>query len=260
MKSKHYIHFFSLLAVLLVYSCKNKPEAEQPTETEVADGQVNLRMDTQWGNDEFVIEQVYTDTYGNRIRVDQFLSYISQIFLVKDDGTEILLKDFYLANFENDLSLDFTVPAGHYSGLKLGLGIPASYNKHEDPAQYPSSHPLSVAGSQGMFWYWNTGYIFTKFEGKIDTTGTPDAELLDSFLFHIGDDPYYRELQFTALDLQVPANGQSQIALTIQVDQILAPVAGSSLDLATNAVTHTSEQDVLATTFFDNYAASIVVE
>jgi hypothetical protein len=48
--------------------------------------------------------------------------------------------------------------------------------------------------------------------------------------------------------------------LRIFVDQILAPAAGSSLDLATNAVTHTSEQDVLATTFFDNYAAAIVVE
>jgi hypothetical protein len=260
MKSTRYILIAFTACTLWLSACKNTVTQEDP-ETEVpSSGQFNLRMDAKWGNEDFVIEQVYLDTYGNRIRVDQFLSYVSQIILIHENGSEVLLKDFYLANFENDVELPFDVPSGRYTGLKLGLGIPAAYNKHEDPAQYPSSHPLSVAGSQGMFWYWNTGYIFTKFEGKIDTTGTPDAELLDSFLFHIGDDPYYRELEFTDLNVTVPANGTIDMQLHILVDQILAPVAGSSLDLATNAVTHTSEQDVLATTFFDNYAASIVVE
>jgi len=251
---------FSLVLSLFTVACKNDPTTEDPIDVIAGSGQVSLKMDAKWGNEDFVVEQVYLDSYANRIRVDQFLSYISQVILMKSDGSEVLLKDFYLANFENDVQLDFDVPAGHYTGLKLGLGIPITHNKHQDPAQYPSSHPLSVAGSQGMFWYWNTGYIFTKFEGKIDTTGTDGAELLDSFLFHIGDDPYYRQLEFNDLDITVNNNGSTSLQLSIFVDQILAPVAGSSLDLATNAVTHTSDADVLATSFFDNYAAAITLE
>jgi hypothetical protein len=256
-------HCFYLLSIGIIstfVACKNDVAQEAAVSTGVVNGTVRLGMDAKWGNEDFVIEQVYFDDYNNRIRVDQFLSYISHIKLTQSDGQEVLLQDFYLANFENDLQLDFSIPPGTYTGLKFGLGIPSTDNKHQDPAQYPSSHPLSVAGSQGMFWYWNTGYIFTKFEGKIDTTGTDGAELLDAFLFHIGDDPYYRELEFNDLQLVVTSNGTANLQLQIFVDQILSPVAGSSLDLATNAVTHTSDQDVLATTFFDNYASAITVE
>lgn len=257
----------SLLSLILaccmaiaVVGCRDKNTIDETPEETVTTGQLTLRMNAKWGTENFVIEEVYNDTYGNRIRVDQFLSYLSQIRLVRVDGSEVMLKDFTLADFERDITLTFNVPVGNYVGLKMGLGVPEAYNKDVDPAQYPSSHPLSVAGSQGMFWYWNTGYIFTKFEGKIDTTGTPDAELLDSFLFHIGDDPYYRELNFTDRDIRITSSGEAALQLNIFVDQILAPASGASIDLATDAVTHTSEQDVLANAFFDNYAAAITLE
>lgn len=260
MKSTLFTLGWAFCLAFAMVGCKDENTVEEKPEDTATSGTLTLGMDAKWGNEDFVVEQVYFDTYGNRIRVDKFMSYISEIHLVRADGSEVLLKDFYLADFENDVNLNYTVPSGNYVGLKLGLGVPSAYNKHEDPAQYPSSHPLSVAGSQGMFWYWNTGYIFTKFEGKIDTTGTPGAELLDSFLFHIGDDPYYRELSFTGLNLNVAPNSPASLQLNIFVDQILAPASGTSIDLATNAVTHTSELDVLATSFFDNYAAAIAVE
>ena len=79
MKSARYFIMACAALTLLLSACKNTATQEDP-ETEVATGQFNLRMDAKWGNEDFVIEQVYLDTYGNRIRVDQFLSYVSQIF------------------------------------------------------------------------------------------------------------------------------------------------------------------------------------
>lgn len=260
MKSTLFSIGWAVMMAVTIVSCKDKNTTEETPEETVTKGQFTLSMDAKWGNEDFVIEQVYVDSYGNRIRVDKFMSYLAQMSLVRADGSEVLLKDFMLADFERDLDLDFEVPVGNYVGLKMGLGVPEAYNKNVDPAQYPSSHPLSVAGSQGMFWYWSTGYIFTKFEGKIDTTGTPDAELLDAFLFHIGDDPYYRVVNFSDLNIQVNTSTAAALQLNIFVDQILVPASGTSIDLATNAVTHTSEQDVLANSFFDNYAAAIAVE
>src|SRR5690606_27283460 len=127
-------------------------------------------------------------------------SYISSLALKKADGTEVLLKDYYLANFTDDIVFDFTVPKGDYVGLGFLLGVPENVNTDTDPAQYPHTHPLSVAGSQGMFWSWMTGYIFTKFEGRADTTGTIGEPVLYPFSYHTGNDDYSRYVAFESFD------------------------------------------------------------
>ncbi|MBL7943737.1 MAG: hypothetical protein JNM00_13270 [Flavobacteriales bacterium] len=244
----------SVLAVFMLAAC---------TESTVDPGPTSLVLDfnTKWHSEDFHIEQVYTDQFGNRLRVDNFKSYVTMVKLIKQDGSEVLLKDFSLFDFENDnrIIVDAIEP-GTYTGLQFDLGVPHEYNKNQDPAQYPNDHPLSVAGSQGMFWHWNTGYIFVKFEGKADTTGTEGADLLHSFSFHVGDDPFLRVYQNFDTPIVIEKEQTTTVAVNIAVDHILGTGGSEDIDLATDAITHTSGNTELAEKFMNNFVASISIE
>lgn len=249
----------AVAAFMFMTGCRNTEETPAPEE--VADNtKIEISFNNLWEGASFNLQQVYYDNFGNRIRVDNFKSYISMLSLVKSDGSEVLLHDFYLMDFLNDNTYTFNVEAGDYDGLRFGIGVPHEYNKDQDPAQYPNSHPLSVAGSQGMFWHWNTGYIFVKFEGKADTTGTEGAELLHSFSFHVGDDPFFRTFEQLDTPIHVEPGLTTSFNVNIHVDQILATGGADDIDLATDAITHTSGNSELAETFMNNFKASITVE
>ena len=91
---KKSVVFLSLaIFSLLIASCDPKePEEVKPAV-------LTVKIDSKWGSDPFEVQQVYTDSYGNRVRVDNFQSYISMLTLIKNDGSEVLLKDFHLQNF-----------------------------------------------------------------------------------------------------------------------------------------------------------------
>jgi hypothetical protein len=247
---------FLCVAVLsiILWSCKDEPEQPLTTTAEV-----KVSFKALWENEPFVMQQVYRDDFGNRIRADKLMNYIAFVKLVAEDGSETELKDFLLVDFSENNEFTGTLPKGKYTQLKFGIGVPRHYNKDQDPAQYPSSSPLSVAGSQGMFWVWNTGYIFAKFEGKCDTTGTDGAELLSPIAIHAGDDISYRE--FASVPFVLDLNtGSKAVKVNLHVDQIFSPVNGNDVDLAQDAITHTSTNAQLAADYMDNYRAALTVD
>jgi hypothetical protein len=247
------IRFFILmLVVVVVQGCKNEPEVKNPAT-------VNVIFKTSWLGGDFAVEQVYFDAFGNRVRIDKLDSYYSMLTLVKDDGSELVLRDFLRLNHANENKLSFLVPDGTYTKLKFGIGIPRDYNKDQDPAQYPNSNPLSVAGSQGMFWNWNTGYIFSKMEGKADTTGTDGTPLLLPVAIHAGDDSSFREVESDEFAIQMEAGVTKDIIIDIRMDRILGYGNNNGIDVASEAITHTSTNPVLADKFMNNFKEAIVI-
>lgn len=239
-------------ALIFFQSCKNEPEEKNPAT-------VNVVFKTTWQGENFVMEEVYVDAFENRVRIDKFDSYYALLTLVKDDGSELVLRDFLRLNHATEHKLAFVVPDGVYTRFKFGIGIPRDFNKDQDPAQYPSSSPLSVAGSQGMFWSWNTGYIFSKLEGKADTTGTDGAALLTPVAIHSGDDSSYRELQSSEFSLKMEAGIAKDIVIDIRMDKILGHGNTNGIDIATEAITHTSTNPELAEKFMNNFKDAIVI-
>jgi hypothetical protein len=246
---------FSLLVMFLVvsfFSCKNEPEEKLPATVKVV-------FKTTWQGQDFALEQVYLDAFNNRVRIDKFSSYYSWLTLVKDDGSELRLRDFMLLNHSGDNALEFVVPDGNYTKLRFGVGIPRDYNKDQDPAQYPSSSPLSVAGSAGMFWSWNTGYIFSKIEGKCDTTGTDGVALLSPVAIHAGDDSSYRDVASSEFNMKMEAGVLKEIVIDIRMDFIFGFGNDNGIDIAQEAITHTSTNPELAQKFMDNFVEAIVI-
>jgi hypothetical protein len=244
--------FVSLVLLLGLQSCEEyKPEPSTST--------VTVKFDALRNGGPFLMNRIFTDAFGNRVRADRFMNYISMVSLVADDGTEVLLKDFLLVDYEKENQVTVEVPDRKYTSLKLGLGIPAAYNTDQDPARYPSSSPLSVAGSQGMFWQWSTGYIFAKFEGKADTSQVSSAQLLLNIAIHAGNDASFRAFESPCFNLEL-SKSIDTISVHLDVDKLFAPVEGNEVNLTNNAVTHSQNNSQLARDYMDNLVAALWVE
>jgi hypothetical protein len=247
-----------LFVVFAVYfsSCSISPY--QDSLPEQKNFTLSLKFDATWNEDPFQLDRIIVDDYGNLIRPSLFMHYVSFITLIAEDGTEVPVKDFMLIDYERTNEALVEVPANKYTSMKFGLGVPPDFNKDQDPAQYPSSSPLSVAGCQGMFWTWNTGYIFSKFEGYADTSAVDGTEFLEPIAIHAGDDESYRSFQSLPFELNVGDNS-SVIVVRLQVDEIFSPSQGSDVNLANDAVTHTSNNPQLARDFMDNLTAAFKI-
>jgi hypothetical protein len=223
-------------------------------------GTLQVVFSAEFKGEPFEIGTVYNDDMGNRIRIDNFMSYFSMLNVVTPEGTEIPVKDFALINFNDEATFTVDLDSRDYKGLTFNIGIPKEYNKDVDPTTYSNDHPLSVQGSQGMFWHWNTGYIFTKFEGKADTTGVEGAEILHPFAFHVGDDPMFRQHnEAENFNFKIESGATRVIHVIVDVEKIMKG-DGDQIDIATDYITHTSGNTQLAVRVMNNFNDAIRVE
>jgi hypothetical protein len=247
---------YAFTAMMLLAACKDKSEDIDDTAPIVNSGTVKISFESEWQGAPYANPAVVEDNFGNQLRIDKFTSYISSLALIKDDGSEQLLRDYSLINFLQPSSMEFIVPKGNYTGIKFLIGVPANVNTNTDPAQYPSDHVLSVAGSQGMFWTWASGYIFTKLEGKADTTAT-NQPMLHPFAYHTGDD-HYSKWVTVSKNINVQPSSQHHAALIADMNLIFSPVDGTSFDLSDISGFHSPGPSMAA--FVTNLSNAFTVE
>ncbi len=248
--------FLAIMVVLSIASCRDKDDPKDEQTEVSANGTIKIGITTKWQNNLYNNAAVVSDNYGNQLRIDNFVSYVSTLSLLKADGSAWLLKDYSLINFAQNNLLEFSVPKGDYTGIRFLLGVPADVNTDTDPAQYPNGHVLGIAGSQGMFLTWNTGYIFTKLEGKADTSGT-NQPLLYSFAYHTGNDHF---TTLVTLDKNITVNdGTAQNEyLTLQIDKIFSPNIGAEINLAQDPGFHSPGP--LMSAFVNNFGNAFSIE
>lgn len=155
--------------------------------------------------------QTYKNANGDHFNVSVFKYYISNINLTKEDGSIYKIPESYLlvdaakpASLLNSLT---EIPAGDYTQISFTIGIDKERNLAG--AQTGALDPIL-----GMFWTWNSGYIFVKFEGS-----SPQSTATNSSLtFHIGGiiDPNntirtYTNTFTTGNPLRIRANRKPQI-------------------------------------------------
>jgi hypothetical protein len=168
------------------------------------------------------------------------------------------MKDILVHDFNEPLEITSDIKEASYTTLKMSIGVPSERNKDQDPSQYANSHPLSVQGSSGMFWTWNTGYIFTKFDGRLDLTGQEGAQLIDPFAFHTGEDLLYRTIE---LPVNVVAEKDGNYTINVKMDiKKFIDNSNDQIDLSVDYLTHTVGNMNLARRFAENVALSFEVE
>lgn len=154
---------------------------------------VTLTVNLTNGKDPFTGK--VTTSGGQTISMDTWKFYVSNVALVKADGSEQPVSGLNLVklkagdSFQNVVMFKGNAPAGEYKGVRFSIGVPRAVN-HKDATT--AKAPLSV--DDGMFWAWNSGYIFSSFEGKTDLNGSALPVAL-----HYGEDKNYSTISFADL-------------------------------------------------------------
>ncbi|RZL06821.1 MAG: hypothetical protein EOO62_18150 [Hymenobacter sp.] len=171
---KRLFYFLSLatLATFSLASCKKEDTA--PTNQT---GEVDIEFEHSVGAMPLVLNsKTYATPAGDQFTVSTFKYYISNLKLTKTDGTQYApAESYYLVDAATSTSQHLSikgVPTGDYTGMTFTIGVDSVRNV--SGAQTGALDPTN-----GMFWSWNSGYVYTKLEGT-----SPQAA--NGLMFHIG--------------------------------------------------------------------------
>ena len=120
----------------------------------------------------------YMNPFGERFQLRALMFYVSRIRLSHSVGTNTGYdEEYHLIDYSNAASHTVSVraPKGSYDSIQFMLGVDSFHNT--SGAQTGALDPL-----HGMFWTWNSGYIFAKFEGLWARSSGPDTR----FAHHVG--------------------------------------------------------------------------
>ena len=171
------------LPFLFVACKKNVEPAPNPN----AKGSIELEFENFMGTQKFQLGITYTNPNTSETFTPSMLKYfISNISLKTTNGTTYTIpqeQSYFLLDVEDENSLKFTlndIPEGDYNEITFMIGVDSLRNTK--PVEQRTGN-LDIAGkAQGMYWSWNSGYIFVKFEGN-----SPQSAAVDNkFRYHIG--------------------------------------------------------------------------
>lgn len=165
-----------LCAILALSACKKEAGPELQNEK----GQFVLEFEHQVDGKPLVLgTQSYKNALGQDFSIDVFKYYISNIKLTNAKGEEILLPESYILVDAQKATTHFVqmkdIPTGDYTQIEFLIGVDKARN-------HAGAQTGALDPSHGMFWTWNSGYIFVKLEGKSAHSTQNNKQLT----FHIG--------------------------------------------------------------------------
>lgn len=207
----------ALVVLAFISSCKNNDNKnDNPTPTEQK-GSVTIEFDHKFGTAEFALNTAFTTQSSEQLTFTNVRYYITNFKLQKTDGSYWVAPESYylvdVAKTNGTLLSIANVPAGDYKGVSYTIGVDSIRNV--SGAQTGALDPAN-----GMFWSWNTGYIFMKFEG------TSPQSSNGGFSYHVGGftgvNNTIRENShaFGATNLQVKASATSKIHMMVDVQKV----------------------------------------
>lgn len=180
MKKKYKILTVLALVIFASFACKEK-ENDDINGLDPEIDKVRIRVTPMYENEELDFTSTYTTQEGYRIQFTK-INFIMTNFKNGDD--QLFKSAVY--KFENsDVLFEGESDYSKFSSLVGLLGVPAEEN-NSDPAARELDDPLNIMHTGDMHWGWNTGYIYTMIEGRIDTTGTEGAPMPVIWSYHTG--------------------------------------------------------------------------
>jgi len=249
---KKFVFMLMLLPLIIVSSC------DTDEDTSMACSNLAVTFTPLWNGEPVANGSEYQDQYGNRLLQFNFKAFLSD-FRIISSAEEVTMSEVELLNFSDGaVTLNYEIPSStEFTEFKFATGVPAVYNVDYDPSSWPNAHPLSVQGAQGMHWSWNTGYIFTAFDGKADTTDVAEPNYLYPFTFHAGSDEFYTEFSF---DIDIATQNQTSHNLNFKIDMEQFLSGANEIDIRDDGETHTGGDFDLALQFTENFNSSISLD
>ena len=240
--------YFVLFLVLILTSCK-KSENQKAT--------VDLNFQTANSTIFYTFLEEFTNGDGIKIRIEVLQFYISNIRFVNKKGKEIVAQE--IALIKCDLNgwgmAQIKVPAGDYTSLRFGIGVPKEMNE-KTPADFTQvNHPLN--SSQNTYWGMNSMYRFVMIDGRYDIEG--DGVVDGAFSYHTGYEDCYREVEFVH-DFSFDRKGEYSETIAIDVSKLFF-ASGSVVDVVSESNFHGDFAEIaLAIRLSDNFARSLSIK
>jgi len=194
----------------------------EPDEVKDGKGDLTIRFKLVYGD----VPLEMFKTYAYPLTNDPFfmtrLSFFISDLALKSSEKEVLLKDIDYLNltttytggtplngFEYKLN---GVPAGQYSTLKFGIGVPMASNALQ-PKDFPAG---SILSNTSEYWSSWKSYIFFRPEGKIKLSGSNAFDT--DFALHLGADAAYRIVDLSK-SVTITSGNNSNVDVTIDIQK-----------------------------------------
>lgn len=261
---KNIIYIFSILIipVMVISGCKKKDNDDNnnggvPTGTNA----MRIEFTHKVGAQLLALNTgSYTNTNGDQYTVSRFRYYLSNFRFRKTDGTYYTVptdvnssSGYFLIDEDNAASKNISIPnipAGDYDAVEFLIGIDSLRNT--SGAQTGSLDPAN-----GMFWSWNSGYIFMMFEGN-----SPQSTAAgNALVFHSGG---FKEpsnnikkvtLTFNGAKAMVRSNISPEIHFIVDINEIF-----SNPNAINFATLNTAHMPMACMPIAQNYADMIRVD
>jgi len=239
-----------ICSILLFNACE-----KEELKHECKRGPFHLSFNTLVDGEQFVLnDTLYEDYLGRKYRVELLKFYLSNWALEKQDGSMVSFGAVNLVDYssKNTLNIDAIIDTGVYVNLHFGVGLDSLMNA-SDPADLESSNPLSVA--QNTYWSWASKYKFFMFEGRVDTLGGQDPNVI--FSYHSGFDTLYREITLPLQDLFITSEADS-IVLQMDLARVVKGDAGV-VDFVDEPFSHSLTDFEIVETISNNLPDAFIV-
>jgi hypothetical protein len=209
---------------------------------------ITIRFKHWVGNKELVLfDETYTNSFGEPFVVNKFRYYISHISFTDAGNHQIVPQNnYYLINEEDSLSKIIQLPVAGITSVSFLIGVDSI--KNTGGVQTGSLDPMN-----GMFWTWNSGYVFAKLEGQSDSSRAP----VHSFSWDVGG---FRQRENAMRQIKLTF-GKNSIAadnsVTVNADILKWFDAVHPLKISQSPVCH--QPGKLAMQIADNYSAMFSV-
>lgn len=198
-----YFLFTAVTAAFFLSSCKKDNDSEYNNSVK---GDLSIEFDNIVGGQNLVLNTGnYTNGSGEAYNITTLKYFISNISLKNANGEQYVVpqdESYFLIEEGNEAAdhAELKVPEGEYTSLTFIVGVDSLRNTKDISERTGALDPAGAAN--GMYWGWNSGYIFFKIEG----TSPASAEDGHMFMYHIGgfggySSPTINNIKTITLDL-----------------------------------------------------------
>jgi hypothetical protein len=202
---KNITRLLVFICLTTVVACKNKSEDDSaPNNPAASTGKFALHLHAQIGESEVeTYDSVYTNADGRKMTLSLAQFYISEIQLVKLDGSKYEIPDTrILKTLDEDIFEVGNVPAGNYQSVSFKVGLVPAINQLMPNASSDSSilnHPEMWFGEAAQ----PNGYVFMRVKGGIDTTAHLSGNALTPFDISIGTNAHLVQVSMPVKNFSV---------------------------------------------------------
>ncbi|MBC8032670.1 MAG: hypothetical protein H7Y03_00885 [Chitinophagaceae bacterium] len=231
------------LAILVLFTACKKDETPLDNST----APLSIEFDNIAGDKNLQLNTgVYTNAANEPFSVSVFQYFISNVKLTTTDGKDYVVpqdSSYFMIN-ETDVashSVKLHVPQADYSSLSFIVGVDSLRNTMDISRRTGVLDPASYS-DHGMYWGWNSGYIFVKLEGT-SSSAPVDASGQRYFRYHIGgfggySTPTINNIRSVTIDLtragiaSVRRDRETNVHLMVDVLKMFG--GSSSISIASN--------------------------